>query len=164
MDRDYLIKSPLKVAKLVRLIAKSIDLFLMFALAFVFYPFGIVVAVIYGSVCDSWGVGQSIGKKYLGFRVISLEDGSPCSFKQSLVRNLPITLPFSFLIFPIWGWALFFLLALILFGFEGYLIVNLDSGHRLGDVIADTSVLSITGDAILVKKGPVSWFTPEESP
>lgn len=163
MDRNYLLKSPFRAAKAARLIAKSIDVLLMLAVAFIFYPFGVIIAVAYGSICDSLGAGQSLGKKYLGFCVISLEDGRPCSFKQSLIRNLPITLPLAFLIFPILGWILFIILGGILFGFEAYLIIKLDSGHRLGDVIADTTVLAMTGNGVLVKKPQYSWFGPESS-
>lgn len=163
MDRNYLLKSPFRAAKAARIIAKAIDLSLMLLVSFLFYPFGVIIAVGYGSICDSFGAGQSLGKKYLGFCVISLEDGRPCSLKQSLVRNLPITLPLAFLIFPILGWVLCFILSSILFGFETYLILKLDSGHRLGDVIADTSVMAITGNSVMVKKPQYSWFGPESS-
>ena len=163
MDRNYLLRSPFRAANAARLIAKAIDLTLMLAVSFLFYPFGVILAVAYGSVCDAIGAGQSLGKRYIGFCVISLEDGSPCSLKQSLIRNLPITLPLAFLIFPILGWVLCFILSCILFGFEAYLILKLDSGHRLGDVIADTTVLSMTGNSVVVKKPQLSWFGPESS-
>lgn len=94
----------------------------------------------------------------MGFAVKSLEDGSPCSFKQSLVRNLPFILPLVLAIVPFWGWILGGILCIALVGLELYLLYNLDSGHRLGDVMADTTVTANDDNFVGVKNRKTSWF------
>ncbi len=142
MTRKYLLKNSVRVAKLARLIAKAIDLFIVLILAFFLYPIGIIFAISYMIVSDSIQGGQSVGKKIIGFSVVSLEDGRPCNVKQSTIRNLPIIIPLALAIFPFGGWLFAILIGLPLISLEIYLLYSLDSGHRLGDVMADTSVIS----------------------
>jgi uncharacterized RDD family membrane protein YckC len=158
MNRKYLLRSPIKVARLSRLLAKLIDLFIVLILSIFFYPIGIVLSITYMAICDSLQNGQSVGKKMMGFRVISLEDGAPCSIKQSVVRNLPIIIPLFFAIIPLWGWIFASLIGLPLILMEVYLLFKLDSGHRLGDVMADTTVMANDGNREAAKKGKSSWF------
>ena len=125
MDRKYLLEKAIRVAKLSRLIAKAIDLFIVACFSIWFYPLGIVLGIIYISVCDGMSNGQSAGKKFMGFAVKSLEDGSPCSYKQSVVRNLPFTLPLLVaLVFAIPGIILGTILGVVLIGFELYLLLQ----------------------------------------
>ena len=161
MDRKYLLKSTIKVARISRLIAKSIDLFIVLILSVFFYPVGIILALVYIAVSDSLQKGQSVGKKFMGFAVISLEDGKPCSLKQSAIRNLPFLIPLFFAIIPFWGWIFAVLLGIPLIILEIYLLHKLDSGHRLGDVMADTSVMANDGTAEQIKKRKDSWFDPD---
>lgn len=153
--RNYL-KSGLKVARLTRLFAKGIDMFLVTILSIFFYPVGLILAIIYASVADSLQNGQSVGKRLMGFQVISLEDGKPCTLKQSVKRNLPLTAPLFLAIIPFWGWVLAIILGSLLIGVEIYLIYKLDSGHRIGDVMADTSVMANDGNKMRVPRN--SWF------
>ena len=157
-NRKYLLKSTFNVARLTRLIAKSIDLFIVLILSIFFYPIGIFLAVIYIGISDSLQNGQSVGKKFMGFAVISLDDGKPCSVKQSAMRNLPIIIPLMMAIVPFWGWILSVLIGIPLILLEVYLLYKLDSGHRLGDVVADTSVVSNDGSHVAIKKRKTSWF------
>ncbi len=158
--RKYLLEKAIRVAKLSRLIAKGIDLFVVACFSIWFYPLGAVLGVIYMSVSDGLASGQSVGKKFMGFAVKSLEDGSPCSFRQSLVRNLPFTLPILIaIVMPIIGWILGAILGVVLIGFELYFLYNLDSGRRLGDVMADTSVMANDDNFEGIKNRKTSWFT-----
>lgn len=159
MMRKYILKRPLKVARLTRILAKSIDLFIVLLLSFFFYPLGILLSVTYIGVADSLQNGQSVGKKFMGFAVISLEDGKPCTMKQSFVRNLPIIIPLVLAIIPFWGWIFSLVLGLPLILMEIYLLYKLDSGHRLGDVMADTSVMANDGTAEAIKRRKTSWFS-----
>ncbi len=163
-NKQYFLQKTIRVAKLSRLIAKGIDLFLALLLSFFFYPFGILLACTYLTVSDSIQNGQSVGKKLIGFKVISLIDGAPCTVRQSLVRNLPFLIPLVLAIIPLWGWVISVLLGLPLMGFELYLLVKLDSGHRMGDVMADTSVMANDGTQQMVKVKRTSWFAVEKSP
>jgi uncharacterized RDD family membrane protein YckC len=162
MDRKYLLDKAIRVAKLSRLIAKAVDIFIVVCFSVLFFPLGIVLGIIYMSISDGLANGQSVGKKFMGFSVKSLEDGSPCSIKQSVVRNLPFTLPLLVaVLLPLIGWILGAILAVVLIGFELYLLYNLDSGHRLGDVMADTSVMANDDNFAGVKNRKTSWWTSD---
>lgn len=159
MDRKYLRRSPHRVAKLARTIAKLIDFAIIFGLAILFYPLGILLASLYVVMSDSLQNGQSVGKRIMGLRVISLEDGRPCTIKQSIIRNLPLLIPLIVAIIPIWGIFLAAILLIPLTGLELYLIYSLDSGLRLGDVMADTTVMGNDPQVeISIREKKESWF------
>ncbi len=158
MKRKYILKSSIRIARFSRLIAKAIDLFIVIILAMLLYPFGLVLALFYLSLCDSMYGGQSVGKKFIGFSVISLEDGKPCTTKQSFIRNLPLIVPLGFAIIPPWGIIFCTILLVPLVLLETYLLFKLDSGHRLGDVMADTTVIGNDPDRIDLRKAKESWF------
>ena len=163
MDRKYLLEKAIRVAKLTRLIAKGIDLFIVLSFSIWLYPLGLILGIVYMAVSDGLGLGQSVGKKFMGFAVKSLEDGAPCSYKQSIIRNLPFLLPLTLAIVPFWGWILGGILGIALVGLELYLLYNLDSGHRLGDVMADTSVMANDDNFVGVKNRKSSWFATKTS-
>jgi len=164
MNKKYLLKSPVKVARLSRLIAKAIDLFIVIILAMFFYPIGVLLALVYLGASDSLQGGQSVGKKFVGFQVVSLEDGKPCSLKQSIIRNLPFLVPLILAIVPIWGWVISIVMTAIFVPFELYLLFKLDSGHRLGDVMADTTVIANDIHRADIRKNKQSWFEPKVMP
>lgn len=156
---EYDLNRTIRTAKNSRLTAKLIDLFIVLLLSGIFYPITLIFGLVYAAFADSIQNGQSVGKKIIGLRVISVDDGSPCNPKQSFVRNLPILIPLFFSIIPIWGWMFSFLLALPLIGLEIYLIYNLHSGHRLGDVMAETTVMAHDQNNIVAeKRKKVGWF------
>ncbi len=163
MDKKYLMKNNLKVAQTARIIAKAVDLFIALVFGFVLYPWGVVLGLIYIAICDSLPGGQSFGKRFMGIAVYSLNDGCPCSAKQSFIRNLPFLVPLFFLIIPLWGWIFSALFGLVLTLIELYLLVRLDSGHRLGDVMADTTVVPLNYGRINAQKSKMSWFENNSS-
>lgn len=158
MDRRYLLKSQFRIARMSRLIAKAIDLFIVLALSMLLYPVGIILACVYISIADSLNQGQSFGKRFMGFSVISLVDGKPCSRKQSFIRNLPIFIPLVFMIIPFWGWIFAGVLSLPIFLLELYFMFKLDSAHRLGDVMADTTVIANDAQRVDLRKRKESWY------
>jgi uncharacterized RDD family membrane protein YckC len=164
MKRKYLLRSGINTARLTRLIAKAIDLFIVLVLSMFLYPIGILLAIFYMGLSDSLHNGQSFGKRVMGFAVISLEDGQPCTVKQSIVRNLPIIVPMVFAIVPLWGWIICTLLAVPLILLEVFFLIKLDSGHRLGDVMADTSVIANDQSKLLKNSKNTSWFDKNMSP
>ena len=161
MDRRYLLKSQFRIARISRLIAKAIDLFIVLALSLLLYPLGLIIACVYVAIADSLNGGQSLGKKFMGFSVISLIDGKPCSRKQSLIRNLPILVPLSFCVLSFWGWIFAAVLATPLFFLELYLMFKLDSAHRLGDVMADTTVIANDAQRVDLRQKKESWYDPK---
>jgi len=162
MRRKYLLKSPLVVGLIARLLAKAIDLFVVLILSVFLYQIGILAAVVYMSVADYLPNGQSIGKRFMGMAVVSLEDGTPCSLKQSFIRNLPITIPLIFAIIPFWGWLFAIFVGVPLVGFEIYLLSKLDSGHRMGDVMADTTVMAKNQSERITGASKDGWFKNTE--
>jgi uncharacterized RDD family membrane protein YckC len=158
MEKKYFLKKPINVALMSRLIAKAIDLFIVLILSIFFYPVGLILSIIYLSIADSLQDGQSVGKKFMGFAVVSLEDGTPCSVKQSFIRNLPLLIPLFIAIFPIIGWLVAAVVGFPLVSLELYLLFTIDSGHRLGDVMADTTVMGNDNNRVRVKDHKSSWF------
>lgn len=156
-DSKYFREKTRKHALWARFFAKSIDLGVVIMCTLVFYPFGIILALTYLVICDSMNYGQSLGKRIVGFSVISLEDGLPCTIKQSFIRNLPLIIPVFLLLIPFWGWFFALFSGLPMLGMEVYFLTSLGSGHRLGDVMADTTVHSFTGTLVVPKKNS-SWF------
>ncbi len=161
--RSYILESPRKTARSARLLAKAIDFFLSLLIALFLYPLGIVISIGYLCVSDYIQEGQSVGKRFIGFKVISLKDGTPCSLKQSIVRNLPFTVPLLFFVIPIWGWIIGGVLLVVLTAFELFLMFRLDSSHRLGDVMADTTVMGNDPTAEYNQKKKESWFEIEST-
>ena len=96
MKKKYILQSSLKAARITRLIAKAIDIFIVLILGMLFYPFGLLLSLFYIAISDSMYGGQSVGKRFMGFSVISFIDGKPCSTKQSVIRNLPLLIPLVF--------------------------------------------------------------------
>jgi uncharacterized RDD family membrane protein YckC len=58
------------------------------------WPAGVLIAAAifyaftYVLFSDGLAGGQSLGKRWVGIRVISAETGAPCTYRQSFVRNL----------------------------------------------------------------------------
>ena len=158
MKRKDFIDSPMARARLNRLLAKLIDVGLVTLGAVFYYPMGLILGVVYLCISDSLYDGQSIGKRLMGFGVISLIDGSPCSAKQSFIRNLPFTIPLFFFIFPFWGWIFSAVFALPLACMEVYFLFKQKSMHRLGDLMADTTVIANDGTRLDLRKQKGPWF------
>jgi uncharacterized RDD family membrane protein YckC len=127
-----------------RFTAKGIDLLIVTILYFLgkaIHPlWGALSAGLFAWVQDSFGQGQSIGKRIMGLRVIDEYAGGSCTFQNSFLRNLTlglffVLLPFNFL----WGLSLFVTIPVFLL--EVYLLINIDTGVRFGDVMGNTQVI-----------------------
>ena len=158
IKRNFILGKAIKVARTSRLIAKAIDLMIVFILTLCLYPLGLILSFLYMSIADSLWNGQSLGKKFIGLAVVSLEDGKPCNIRQSAIRNLPFLIPIFLGIIPLWGIIFSILLGIPIIALETYLLFTLDSGRRLGDVMADTSLVIYSGGATKVKNQQTSWF------
>ncbi len=80
----------------------------------------LIIALAYFLFSDALPNGQSIAKKLLKIKVVNKETMRPCSWVESLLRN--VTFPFG-----IFDWVFIF------FG----------SHHRLGDFMASTIVIKV---------------------
>lgn len=86
--------------------------------------------------------GQSIGKKIVGIKVYS-NVSSTANLKTSVIRNIPIGLITFLMIIPFWGWILSLLIGIPLCLIEISLMIKADKRQRLGDVMAESVVLSL---------------------
>jgi len=147
MKRNEFLEKALNLARYVRILAKLIDLSIVFFLVLIFYftgfyQWGLFLGILYLGLSDGLGYGQSFGKRKMGFGVKSLVDGAPCSYKQSIIRNSPLTLPLFLLSIPFWGWIVGSIVGTMIMTVELMLILQRDSGHRLGDNMAETTVMA----------------------
>ncbi|MBI1861841.1 MAG: RDD family protein [Deltaproteobacteria bacterium] len=129
--------------KLNRFVAKAIDLTMVLIIYLIFGAFfhslGVIASLVFCAVQDSLGIGQSIGKRMMGIQVLEEPHRVSCSAAASLIRNVP------FVLLVLFGFvsSLRFLgvvIAVPLVALEVYLIATLDSGVRLGDILANTLV------------------------
>ncbi len=164
MFRRELLNAGPQRALWARFIAKAIDFAIVGIGVVFYYPMGLILGVVYLSISDSLYDGQSIGKRFMGFMVVSLVDGTPCSTKQSIIRNMPLVVPISFLIYPGWGWLVAAFLALPFTIVEVYLLFKEKTPHRLGDVLADTTVIANDGTRLDLRKRPKGWFEERHIP
>lgn len=126
-----------------RLIGKAIDLIIAIAFASILYPAGPLAAFLYILICDGLRNGQSLGKIVVSIYVINTQTNQRANFKDSIIRNSPIALIVLFLLIPLWGWILWFIIGLPVLAMEIYLMKSVDNQLRLGDTMADTRVLEL---------------------
>lgn len=136
----------LKVRVLNRVIAKVIDIVLVFAVAaFLPYPLGPLLGFSYSLTADGMNFGpfhgQSVGKRAMRLQVLNTREKSPASVRDSVLRNAPVGVATFFAIIPVWGWLILALIGIPLMVMEIYLMVSVETGHRLGDVMGDTEVV-----------------------
>jgi uncharacterized RDD family membrane protein YckC len=138
----------LKVSVLNRVLSKIIDIVIIVAMAAILpYPLGPLLGFLYSLFADGLNYGpfkgQSIGKRLLGLRVRSRIRNQPANFKESALRNAPVGVATFFAIIPVWGWVILALIGIPLMLMEIYLMLSVDTGHRLGDVMGDTEVIEL---------------------
>lgn len=139
--RHPIFVSPRRVSPLDRSIARGFDLLIAAALFSlgdaIFYALGVVLSFGYLLLQDGWG--PSVGKRLFGLRVLHDGTDRPASVSRSAMRNVPFALGVLFAAVPAF-WIFFVLVFLPLLALEVFFVLRLDSGARLGDVLADTYV------------------------
>jgi hypothetical protein len=136
-----------------RVFAKAVDFLLVVVVALVIpYPIGPLLGFLYSICADGLKLGspqsQSIGKKIFKLQTVSTirkdDHGlrAPASFKDSVLRNAPIGVATFFALIPVWGWLILVLVGVPLIAMEIYLMLSVETGHRLGDVMGNTQVIS----------------------
>lgn len=129
-----------------RIVAKSIDLFIVMAVAIVLPRFlGPLIGFAYSLVSDGLTFkgfeGRSIGKRIIGLQVRNTLTRKPAQIRDSIIRNIPVGIATFFAIIPVWGWIFLAMVGMPLLAMEIYLMRRIQSGHRLGDIMADTEVI-----------------------
>jgi uncharacterized RDD family membrane protein YckC len=121
-----------------RAVAGLVDLLLIIGLARLPDVIGFLSAAGYILVRDGLFDRQSIGKKLIGLRVLSLEDSGPAAtYRNSIIRNVPIVLAYFLFLIPYAGW----ILCPIALGMEGLAALGDRQGMRVGDMLARTQVV-----------------------
>lgn len=87
-----------------------------------------IAAITYFLLKDGFKGGQSVGKRVMGLKVISLDTGTDCDYKTSLIRNVLYILVG---LIPIVGQLL-----------DPIMICVREDGRRVGDLVANTVVVN----------------------
>ncbi len=131
------VKTYPKANTLNRYLAKFIDVLISVGLSKLLPPVGFFAGLLYIIIADGFFEGQSIGKKLIGLRTIVLSEGKKAGFREAIIRNIPFAIAYTLCLIPYVGW----LLAIIIIGLEGILVIGNEKGLRIGDEIAKTQVV-----------------------
>jgi uncharacterized RDD family membrane protein YckC len=150
----------LKRADLItRAVAGLVDLLLVIGLARLPDVIGFLSAAGYILIRDGLFDHRSIGKKLMGLRVLSLEEsGSAATYRESIIRNVPIVLAYFLFLIPYAGW----ILCPLVLGTEGLTALGDRAGMRVGDLLARTQVVSEA--PVPGEKKPEQEQQPEVAP
>jgi len=135
-----------KAEYLERFLAKFIDLLVMGALFVIPGPVGPLAGTTYILISDGLDGGQSLGKRLIRLRAVSLDPYGPCDLRKSMIRNSPFALlvVFCFIVgwIPYVGTLLSLIAIAAVFGAETTLIFTDSMGSRFGDRVAGTLVIA----------------------
>ncbi len=122
---------------LLRTAAKIVDFILIAAVIEIIPRAGFFAGLTYLLLGDGFFDGRSVGKKLLKIQVVSSGTDSPCSFRDSILRNSTFAVGYVLWIVPFIGW----IFILIISAVEFVLVLGSKDGMRLGDEIAKTAVI-----------------------
>ena len=118
-----------------RAVAAFIDLLIILGLVRLPDVIGFLAAIGYLLLRDGLFDRQSVGKKLIGLRVVSSDDpGRAITYRESIIRNVPLSAAFLLFLVPFAGWAL----GLLVLAVEGITALGDERGMRVGDIIART--------------------------
>jgi uncharacterized RDD family membrane protein YckC len=122
---------------LLRTVAKILDFIIIAAAVEVIPRAGFFAGLAYLLIGDGLFDGRSLGKKLIGIKVVSADTNTPCTFRDSILRNS--TLGIGFLFYKVlWlGWILIILISAV----EFIILLGSKDGKRFGDEIAKTVVI-----------------------
>jgi uncharacterized RDD family membrane protein YckC len=128
----------LRADRTTRAVAGFVDLLLIIGLARLPDVIGFLSAVGYILARDGLFDRNSIGKKLIGLQVASSEDtGSPVTYRESIIRNVPLAAAYILFLIPYAGWVL----GPLMFSMECLVAIGDEQGMRIGDMLAKTIVV-----------------------
>lgn len=130
-----------------RVVARTVDLLVATIAVELLNKTGLYAGLIYLLISDGLFNGRSPGKMVAQLRVVK-EDGTPCTVRESLIRNLVITIAFLLWRIPLIGWVLF----LSVLALEFVILFGSNNGRRFGDEAARTFVVE-AGEEVEGRKG-----------
>jgi uncharacterized RDD family membrane protein YckC len=120
-----------------RAAAALVDLLIIIGLARLPDVIGFLSAAGYILIRDGLFERRSIGKKLIGLQVVSSEEQGPAlTYRESIIRNIPIVLAYFLFLIPYAGWVLGPLVLCV----EYLTAIGDSAGMRVGDMLARTYV------------------------
>jgi uncharacterized RDD family membrane protein YckC len=120
-----------------RAAAALVDLLIIIGLARLPDVIGFLSAAGYILIRDGLFERRSIGKKLIGLQVVSSEEQGPAlTYRESIIRNLPIAVAYFLFLIPYAGWVL----GPLVLGVECLTAIGDGNGMRVGDMLARTYV------------------------
>ena len=80
-------EEPQRAGLLLRTVARAIDFVIIAAAVEVVPKAGFFAGLIYLLIGDGLLNGRSLGKKLIGIQVVSVDTFTPCTFRESIMRN-----------------------------------------------------------------------------
>jgi uncharacterized RDD family membrane protein YckC len=139
-----------------RAVAGFVDLLLIIGLARLPDVLGFLSAAGYLLFRDGLFEGQSAGKKLIGLRVATSDEGRTVTYRESIIRNIPLTLAFMLFLIPYAGW----LLGPLALGVECLAAIGDDRGMRIGDMLARTWVMPAVLSTAVADRKPDTQTAP----
>ena len=130
-----------KADLITRAVAGFVDLLLIIGLAILPDILGFLSAMGYILIRDGLFEGRSVGKKLIGLQTVfsgNLEQAA--TYRESIIRNVTLSLAYLLFLIPYAGW----ILGPLVLGVEGLTAVGDTEGMRIGDMLAQTCVLQKT--------------------
>jgi len=127
-----------------RAVAGFIDLLLVIAMARLPDVMGFLAVTGYLLVRDGLFHSQSVGKKVIGLHVAFTDDpGKFVSYRESIIRNIPLAVAYLLFLLPYAGWVL----GPLALGVEALTAMGDERGMRIGDLLART--YTVQADAVV---------------
>ena len=139
-----------------RAAAGFVDFLLIIGLARLPDVLGFLAAAGYLLFRDGLFEGQSAGKKLIGIRVALTDKGQAMTYRESVIRNIPLMLAYMLSLIPYAGW----ILCPVALGVECLAAVGDDRGMRIGDMLARTRVIPAVPSGALVGGKPGMQTSP----
>jgi uncharacterized RDD family membrane protein YckC len=137
-----------------RAVAGFVDLLLVIGLARLPDVLGFLSAAGYLLIRDGLFEGQSVGKKLIGLRPPRWKEKT--TYRESIIRNVPLTLSLMLFLIPYAGW----LLGPLALGIECLTAIGDDRGMRIGDMLARTWVVPVVLSAAADRKPDMQTAPP----
>ena len=135
----------IKAEILSRVSARTIDLIIVAAFLELVPRAGFFAGITYLLIADGLFGGRSIGKKLIGIKVVLIESGKACGYKESIFRNFifAIGLLLCGILndIPLLGGVFIIFVPVLILLFEGLILLGSENGMRVGDEFAKTRVI-----------------------
>ena len=130
-------EEPQRAGLLLRTVARAIDFVIIAAAVEVVPKAGFYAGLVYLLIGDGLLNGRSLGKKLIGIQVVSVNTFTPCTYRESIIRNFIFGIGFLFYKVLWFGWTFVVLISI----FEFLILLGSKSKMRIGDEIAKTTVI-----------------------